>query len=134
MCRGALMVGCVVGLSVLAALVFAPDHGVTPSSLPVTLAGSADVATGSGVSCTSSATDVVVTGTLVAATSAPLGLTVYATLHPVGGGVSIGESATVAVPPILKGEARKFRGVLTDTGAPAGDRCVVLWVANPAAS
>jgi hypothetical protein len=105
-----------------------------PAVLPVTLAGPTDVATASEVSCAPSGADIVVTGTLVATAPEPRGMTVYATLHPGAGGVSVGTSAAVPIPGSSVGQARTFRAVISDTGAPTGDRCVLLWVANPAES
>jgi hypothetical protein len=106
----------------------------SPAVLPVTLAGPTDVATASEVSCSPSGADIVVTGTLVATAPEARGMTVYATLHPAAGGVSIGTSAVVPIPASSVGQARTFRGVISDTGTLTGDRCVVLWVANPAQS
>jgi hypothetical protein len=142
----ALTLGCLVVLSALGgAIVVRSDDAPTagpssqtllpsPAVLPVTLAGSTDVATASEVSCAPSGADIVVTGTLVATAPAPRGLTVYATIHPAAGGVSIGTSAIVRLPGSSVGQARTFRGVISDTGAPTDDRCVLLWVANPAES
>jgi len=106
--------------------------GVGPSSLRVTLAGSAGEASASGVSCASRGAGVEVAGTLSARVPDPHGMTVYASVHPAAGGVSVGESAVMSIAPGQVGQPKKFRGVISGTGKPAGDRCVVLWVANPA--
>jgi hypothetical protein len=134
--RSAYALGCLVGLPLLAALVFTHGGAVAPPrSLAVTLAGPTSVATASGVSCTTTDAGVVVRGTLIAAAPAPRGMTLYGSLHPAAGGVSVGLSATLSIPRTATGQSRRFRGTITDTGVvPASDRCVILWVADPAPS